>query len=50
MMDVLGYRHKLAIVAPSTNTVVQPEMDEMRPDGHTHFAQQRATNCSGCDT
>jgi maleate isomerase len=35
-MDVLGYRSKLAIVAPSTNTVVQPEMDEMRPRGVTN--------------
>ncbi len=40
MADALGYRLKLAIVAPSTNTVVQPEMDDMRPPGVTnHFGR-----------
>ena len=39
-MDSLGYRLKLGIVAPSTNTSVQPEMDDMRPAGVTnHFAR-----------
>jgi len=38
MTDALGYRCKLAIIAPSTNTIVQPEMDDMRPAGVTnHF-------------
>ncbi len=40
MVDSLGYRLKLGIVAPSTNTSVQPEMDDMRPVGVTnHFAR-----------
>ena len=40
MTDALGYRLKLAIIAPSTNTSVQPEMDEMRPHGVTnHFGR-----------
>lgn len=40
MKDILGYRHKLAIIAPSPNTVVQPEMDAMRPRGVTnHFGR-----------
>lgn len=40
MADALGYRLKLGIVAPSTNTSVQPEMDDMRPVGVTnHFGR-----------
>jgi maleate isomerase len=38
MVDALGWRLKLGVVAPSTNTVVQPEFDAMRPPGVTnHF-------------
>ena len=38
MTDSLGYRMKFAVVAPSTNTSVQPEYDDMRPRGVTnHF-------------
>jgi crotonobetainyl-CoA:carnitine CoA-transferase CaiB-like acyl-CoA transferase len=33
MADRLGYRLKLGIVIPSTNTIVQPETDAMRPPG-----------------
>ena len=37
-MDSLGYRKKFGVVAPSTNTAVQPEFDDMRPRGVTnHF-------------
>lgn len=40
MPDSLGYRRKFGVVAPSTNTVVQPEMDAMRPPGVTnHFSR-----------
>ncbi|OYU14091.1 MAG: arylmalonate decarboxylase [Alphaproteobacteria bacterium PA4] len=40
MGDSLGYRAKFAVVAPSTNTSVQPEYDAMRPRGVTnHFAR-----------
>ena len=40
MTDTLGYRMKFAVVAPSTNTSVQPEYDSMRPRGVTnHFAR-----------
>ena len=40
MTDALGYRLKLAVIAPSTNTSVQPEMDDMRPVGVTnHFGR-----------
>jgi maleate isomerase len=40
MTDSLGWRLKLAVIAPSTNTTVQPEMDDMRPVGVTnHFGR-----------
>ena len=40
MVDVLGYRRKFAVVAPSTNTIVQPEFDAMAPHGVTnHFGR-----------
>jgi len=40
MKDVLGWRMKFGVLGPSTNTVVQPEFDEMRPDGVTnHYSR-----------
>jgi maleate isomerase len=36
MTDRLGYRLKLGVVIPSTNTIVQPETDAMRPAGVTN--------------
>ncbi|SMC98136.1 arylmalonate decarboxylase [Rhizobium sp. RU36D] len=40
MVDSLGYRKKFAVIAPSTNTSVQPEFDDMRPVGVTnHFSR-----------
>jgi maleate isomerase len=36
MTDVLGYRAVLGVIGPSTNTVVQPEMESMRPAGVTN--------------
>lgn len=40
MVDTLGYRMKFAVIAPSTNTSVQPEYDDMRPRGVTnHFSR-----------
>lgn len=40
MTDRLGYRLKIGIVVPSTNTTVQPETDAMRPHGVTnHIAR-----------
>ena len=45
MVDALGWRLKLGVVAPSTNTVVQPEFDAMRPPGVTnHFARIHIPN------
>jgi maleate isomerase len=34
--DSLGHRAKFAVLAPSTNTSVQPEFDAMRPWGVTN--------------
>lgn len=40
MTDVLGWRKLLGVIAPSTNTVVQPDMERMRPPGVTnHFSR-----------
>ena len=36
MVDALGFRMKFGVVAPSTNTSVQPEFDSMRPYGVTN--------------
>ena len=47
MPDALGWRCKFAVVAPSTNTVVQPEFDGMRPLGVTnHFGRIAISNMS----
>ena len=38
--DALGWRAKFAVVAPSTNTIVQPDMDDLRVPGVTnHFGR-----------
>ncbi len=38
--DALGWRKTFGVVAPSTNTSVQPEYDDLRPRGVTnHFAR-----------
>ncbi len=40
MTDLLGWRMLFGVVAPSTNTSVQPEYDDMRPRGVTnHFSR-----------
>ena len=40
MVDSLGWRRKFGVIAPSTNTSVQPEFDSMRPVGVTnHFSR-----------
>lgn len=39
-MDHLGYRMKFGVVGPSTNTIVQPDLDGMRPVGVTnHYSR-----------
>jgi maleate isomerase len=40
MRDVLGWRCKFGAMAPSTNTIVQPDFDDMRPPGVTnHYSR-----------
>lgn len=40
MTDVQGWRKLLGVIAPSTNTIVQPDMERMRPEGVTnHFSR-----------
>jgi maleate isomerase len=40
MPDVLGWRRTFGAIAPSTNTVVQPDYDDMRPPGVTnHYSR-----------
>ena len=45
--DALGWRCKFAVVAPSTNTIVQPDMEAFRPEGVTnHFGRIYVPNMS----
>lgn len=40
MSDILGWRHRFGVLGPSTNTVVQPDMEAMRPPGVTnHYSR-----------
>ena len=39
-IDTLATRAKIAVIVPSTNTVVQPEMDAMRPEGVTNHVSR----------
>jgi len=40
MRDVLGWRRKLGVLGPSTNTIVQPDFEMMRPSGVTnHYSR-----------
>ena len=43
--DARGWRAKFAVVAPSTNTIVQPDMDDFRVPGVTnHFGRIAVPN------
>ncbi len=40
MTDVLGWRRKFGVIGPSTNTIVQPDFETMRPVGVTnHYSR-----------
>jgi len=44
-MDHLGYRMKFGAIGPSTNTIVQPDFDDMRPVGVTnHYSRIEIPN------
>jgi maleate isomerase len=45
MPDVLGYRKLFGVIGPSTNTVVQPDFEMMRPPGVTnHYSRIYVTD------
>jgi maleate isomerase len=45
MTDILGWRKKFGVLGPSTNTIVQPEFDAMRPNGVTnHYSRIYTSN------
>jgi maleate isomerase len=47
MSDVLGWRHRFGVLGPSTNTVVQPDMEGMRPVGVTnHYSRIYTPNAT----
>jgi maleate isomerase len=40
MTDHLGYRQRFGVLGPSTNTIVQPDFDDLRPIGVTnHYSR-----------
>lgn len=47
MKDILGYRAKFGVLGPATNTIVQPDFDDMRPLGVTnHYSRIYVENAS----
>ena len=45
MGDTLAWRCKFGVITPSTNTVVQPEYDDVRPPGVTnHIGRMHIPN------
>lgn len=38
--DILATRAKIAVIVPATNTIVQPEMESMRPPGVTNHVSR----------
>jgi len=39
-LDALATRAKIAVIVPATNTIVQPEMEAMRPAGVTNHVSR----------
>ena len=47
MPDQRGWKLKIGAVVPSTNTIVQPDFDDLRPNGVTnHIARISIPNMS----
>jgi maleate isomerase len=47
MVDHQGYRRKFGVLGPSTNTIVQPDFDDMRPRGVTnHYSRIYTPNAN----
>lgn len=50
MTDVQGWRRKFGVLGPSTNTIVQPDFEAMRPIGVTnHYARIFTPNAKAID-
>ena len=47
MPDVQGWRRLLGVIAPSTNTIVQPDLEAMRPHGVTNHMSRILTPDAG---
>jgi len=50
MRDVLGYRMKFGVLGPSTNTIVQPDFEMMRPPGVSARRVTAGMDAPSCDT
>lgn len=48
--DGLGYRAKIGLLVPATNTICQPECDDMRPVGVTNHVARMAPTPRGAET
>ncbi|WP_439533727.1 maleate cis-trans isomerase family protein [Polymorphobacter sp.] len=49
-IDARGWRAKFAVLGPSTNTIVQPDMDDLRLPGVTaHYSRIRVSNMAVTD-
>jgi len=47
MVDHQGFRRKFGVLGPSTNTIVQPDFDDMRPRGVTnHYSRIYTPNAN----
>jgi len=47
MTDLLGYRAKFGALGPATNTIVQPDFDDLRPEGVTnHYSRIYVENAN----
>lgn len=47
MTDVQGYRAKFGVLGPATNTIVQPDFDDLRPKGVTnHYSRIYVENAN----
>jgi len=42
MPDALGWRAKIGVLVPSTNTIVQPDLEALRPEGVTNHVARIA--------
>lgn len=46
-LDALGYRAKIGVLVPATNTIAQPECESLRPAGVTNHVARMAPSVRG---